>query len=712
MKWACVVLVLGLSFGTGSATRAKAKSEVADEYPDSQDDKVDDDGGEASLGDMELKAEAAHAQIEKLHSRMASAEATHSNVQDELESTDSDIGSKDVATKQEEPADSADVAEIPTVNAVSEPSSKSSEESSEQPQPEQQQDDDVQRLESSESAAPTDKTDLMATASETSVSSQAAGGSEDGFDATEKSLVMFHKRYAVERKETKHLRQELVKANEWGKGLQKRLRGNLKSFNEKTRQTQVFMAHKAKEQAAALEAEKKREHVLESLFAKANRTLSQRAQQLTSVETELNAARKERATLSASALHALRAERKQEAKLQGELTKSKSSVKDLKSKLEHTNGELSVARTEWRAEEMRLLKAEKQEHASNARLEGNLTKIADQVRTVKAAKLNEDRVLTSFKAKSQQVLKEAQAKLTAARGRELTLRKALDKDHKKREHDETTLQKELAVWKKRADNAQASAQQLSREVKLRASGDREEMAELKHKLESETKEATHLEKERSSLDADLQSNFSRVSKLEQEVSQLRQQLKDGEAARKKAEATARRAQEETAQAQAVAKQLSGTVPRLLEQAELAHERRDAISAIKDSQDTAQIDSAKDASVSHKNGTANATADELSQLPSEDLAAAVEQAAVTEDDDKQASQNGTIADASVDAVSTDVTADEAIPAEVPDTDASQSADAVVQKLQDEVESGPKPHQDAAKSSLDGDSAGLSQLLDED
>merc|ERR1719203_87889 len=138
----------------------------------------------------------------------------------------------------------------------------------------------------------------------------------------------------------------------------------------------------------------------------------------------------------------------------------------------------------------------------------------EQVKSLRSAKHQEDEAFKTFTGKSQQVLKDAQGKLVAARGRELTLRKALDRDHKKREIVEVTLQKELAVWKKRADNAQASAQQLTREVQLRAAGGREEVAELRKKLDAETREAKHLEAERNTLDRAVRGNATRSQQLQ------------------------------------------------------------------------------------------------------------------------------------------------------------------------------------------------------
>merc|ERR1712060_942181 len=119
-------------------------------------------------------------------------------------------------------------------------------------------------------------------------------------------------------------------------------------------------------------AEKKREHVLESIFESTNRTLAERTRELVEAEENLNKTEREQRKTAAKALRALRSEKNRTRTLRGKLKKREATNKELRTKLEQSKSALAVARTEWRAEEVRLLAEKAKQDARNNDLEANL----------------------------------------------------------------------------------------------------------------------------------------------------------------------------------------------------------------------------------------------------------------------------------------------------------------------------------------------------
>merc|ERR1712039_907854 len=93
---------------------------------------------------------------------------------------------------------------------------------------------------------------------------------------------------------------------------------------------------------------------------------------------------------AAKALRALRTEKDHTRTLRGKLKKREATNKELRTKLEQSKNDLAVARTEWRAEEVRLLAAKAKEDARNNDLEANLTKARDGLFKAESDKKKEE----------------------------------------------------------------------------------------------------------------------------------------------------------------------------------------------------------------------------------------------------------------------------------------------------------------------------------
>lgn len=222
--------------------------------------------------------------------------------------------------------------------------------------------------------------------------------------------------------------------------------------------------------------------------------------------------------------------------------------------------------------------------------------------------------------------------------REQQLRHLVMEERQAAEQRDRLLRRELAAQAQRVEAERHREAALQKQLKELGGREKSEVGNMTRRLVSENGRIRQLLKDKSSLVFQLRGGTAQLSHMKTEVGLLRRRVQDGDKAREQAEKTAKLSQDRMADAQAVARQLSGTVPQLLEQAQLAHEARDAEKALRtQTQANAQAELNR---LQHQYSSvvqgqleqlnfelpklANASAGMME--PSEDLTAAVEQAA--------------------------------------------------------------------------------------
>jgi len=171
-------------------------------------------------------------------------------------------------------------------------------------------------------------------------------------------------------------------------------------------------------------------------------------------------------------------------------------------------------------------------------------------------------------------MKEAMKTESAAmKAQKVRIRRLFQESRKEERKQKRTIQNELKTAKSEVNSLEFTLTKVEANTKTM-------LANLTGALNVSHKHELRLAAERTELHRELSGNASKLEAETAQVAALKKRLAEEEHARKKAEATATKAHADFIQAKAVARQLQGTVPQLLEQVQLAHEKRDAEKAMR------------------------------------------------------------------------------------------------------------------------------------
>jgi DNA repair exonuclease SbcCD ATPase subunit len=366
-------------------------------------------------------------------------------------------------------------------------------------------------------------------------------------------------------------RKRLAGTIRWGLKLKRALLDEERAAEKEKRREKALFSKQEQESAAALDKARKREMVLSVNLQNATHTAATRAVTLGRFRLKLVALQRDRASLHLQ----LAAASNDTFALRDHLGQEVTTEAELRQKLLKSNKELATH-----------LKIEKQERKAEA---ADRQKIASETATIEKArgellrvrstKAHEDATLNTTRRELKAAWELAKQHKEAEHAQERRIRELLGKE-KAAEERAKLLSQELDVQKKQVLGSRAHEQQMGQLVNALRDNVRREVSNLTWRLgiaEANQKDLTNTNEHLQQL---LRTNVTRISHLQTEVSLLKKRVDDGDAARRSAEKAAAKAEDEKVAAEAVSKQLSGTVPRLLEQAQLAHEARDTEKAMR------------------------------------------------------------------------------------------------------------------------------------
>mmetsp|Transcript_108874 Transcript_108874/g.216211 ORF Transcript_108874/g.216211 Transcript_108874/m.216211 type:complete len:769 (+) Transcript_108874:54-2360(+) len=204
------------------------------------------------------------------------------------------------------------------------------------------------------------------------------------------------------------------------------------------------------------------------------------------------------------------------------------------------------------------------------------TRISDlqaSVQKEQEARAAQDRDLGSKQHEIEQMKAIMKTEASAMKAQKVRIRRLFQESRKEEKKQKRTMEGEL----KKAQSKVTSLERTMSTIQANAS---KMLANMTGALSASHEHELKLATERTELRRELRSNESMLQAETAEVAALKKRLAEEENARKKAENIAHKAHAEAVQAKAVASQLQGTVPQLLEQVQLAHEKRDAEKAMR------------------------------------------------------------------------------------------------------------------------------------
>jgi len=205
-----------------------------------------------------------------------------------------------------------------------------------------------------------------------------------------------------------------------------------------------------------------------------------------------------------------------------------------------------------------------------------MTRIADlqaSLQKLQEAKASQDRDLGAKSHEIEQMKAVMRTEATAMKSQKVRIRRLFQESRKEEKKEKRLILSELKTAKSKVNSLEVTMNSMQSNAKNM-------LANLSGALNASHQQELQLATERSELRRELRNNQSRLQAVVSEVAVLKKRLAQEEAARKKADAAAHKAHNEFVQAKAVANQLQGTVPQLLEQVQLAHEKRDAEKAMR------------------------------------------------------------------------------------------------------------------------------------
>jgi hypothetical protein len=346
---------------------------------------------------------------------------------------------------------------------------------------------------------------------------------------------------------------------------------------EKRRVKALFSKHE-KQTVVALDKAHKREVVLSVNLQNATRTAATRATTVGNLKVKIAEYERDH-----KLLHSKLAEVASETlQLRAHLSQEMTTEADLRQKLSQSNIELS-SHLKIEAQERKAEAADRLKIASKV---AALEKTQKELQRTRTAKSHEDATLNVTRRELKATWTLSKQQKESELTKQKRMHELLSKE-KAAEERAKLLGQALEVQKKQVSGERAHEQQMGQLVNALRDNVRREVSNLTWRLGTAENQEKDLKKMNNRLQQLLRGNISRISNLQSEVVLLKKRVDDGDAARRKAEKAEEKAEDEKIAAEAVSKQLSGTVPRLLEQAQMAHEAHDTEKAMRAQAQVAQ-----------------------------------------------------------------------------------------------------------------------------
>jgi hypothetical protein len=392
------------------------------------------------------------------------------------------------------------------------------------------------------------------------------------------ALMFLHKRMSAEKKEEVRLRKRLAGTIRWGLKLKKALLDEERAENKEKRRVKALFSKHEKQTVAALDKAHKREVVLSVNLQNATRTAATRATTVGNLKVKIAEYERDH-----KLLHSKLAEVASETlQLRAHLSQEMTTEADLRQKLSQSNIELS-SHLKIEAQERKAEAADRLKIASKV---AALEKTQKELQRTRTAKSHEDATLNVTRRELKATWTLSKQQKESELTKQKRMHELLSKE-KAAEERAKLLGQALEVQKKQVSGERAHEQQMGQLVNALRDNVRREVSNLTWRLGTAENQEKDLKKMNNRLQQLLRGNISRISNLQSEVVLLKKRVDDGDAARRKAEKAEEKAEDEKIAAEAVSKQLSGTVPRLLEQAQMAHEAHDTEKAMRAQAQVAQ-----------------------------------------------------------------------------------------------------------------------------
>jgi hypothetical protein len=388
---------------------------------------------------------------------------------------------------------------------------------------------------------------------------------------TSAALDFIHNRLAAEGRDDDNLRMKLTGTLRWGLGFKNSLEVEQRSAQEEKRHLKAEARKQANEAAIQLEAERRHEKALSDSLQNASRVAASRAQVMKMFQKRLIKVKSDRSRL----LAAVAIGHNESRVLQAEVVTERKKEISLRRQLEFTEQALQKIRRQAQQERQ----TEQRQHTQLTQEGANIKQVVEELRRSRASNAHVRTILNTTRRELKASWEFVKQQKEGARAEERRIRELGGKEQAEEEQS-TLLSQELDVQKKQVNTERLHEQQMSQLVSALRDNVRREVSNLTWRLgvaQAQEKDFSHTNQH---LQEQLSANATRAVQLQQEIQILKQRVNDGDKARRRSEKAAAKAEEEKVAAEAVAKQLSGTVPRLLEQAQLAHEANDAETALR------------------------------------------------------------------------------------------------------------------------------------
>mmetsp|Transcript_149980 Transcript_149980/g.417918 ORF Transcript_149980/g.417918 Transcript_149980/m.417918 type:complete len:623 (+) Transcript_149980:62-1930(+) len=408
------------------------------------------------------------------------------------------------------------------------------------------------------------------------VSHGEAGVLDDVQQSSDAALVYIHNRLATASREEAHLRDQLSQALRREQDLSQKLADNQRAEKVMEQRVRKVLARKTRKDAAVLAVERRHEQTLGKRLRNVSRALALRGQALESTRKSLAEMQRERDSVRS----ALSVAENKSATLTGRLAVASGNLAELQQELAWSKQGFETAKRSWQQREAELKRAEAAEEAEVGKREKALRQEHKKTRELEQANQVKTAELSDLERENAKAAATARAQLSKEHAREDQIQDVMVKERKANERRIKLLTEALKLHEKRLAEESAREGKMKQQLASLQNGERMEVANFTSRVKAEGARVHGLLRENSALHEELKANATLVAHLRAEVALLRHRVEDGNRAREQAEGSARKAKESMEHAQAVAKQLAGTVPRLLEQARLAHEARDAEAALR------------------------------------------------------------------------------------------------------------------------------------
>jgi chromosome segregation ATPase len=273
-------------------------------------------------------------------------------------------------------------------------------------------------------------------------------------------------------------------------------------------------------------------------------------------------------TVQIQQLHA--AMKKQSKALAAEATRAKQKASLLQSQMGDLTDHEKTEVTNLKAE---LSKSHDHEEQTKDELMTRIADMQSSLQKLQEVKGTQDKDLGAKQHEIEQMKAQMKTALADMKAQKLRIRRLFQESRKEEKNQKRIMQTELKTAKSEVNSLEFTLSKVQGHTKG-------VIANLSGALNASHKHELRLEHENVEFRRELRSNSSKLEAETAEVAALKKRLAQEEDARKKAVAVANKARADFVQAKAVANQLQGTVPQLLEQVQLAHEKRDAEKAMR------------------------------------------------------------------------------------------------------------------------------------